>query len=98
MSTMIVDRFSAGLDDLSRKEQKDHIAVLRVMSKMTRYSVFEATENESIARTLDYIIKARLIKHTGGSYPWANFELTDAGRELLGMPPVCTPKNMKGMI
>lgn len=83
MSTMIVDRFSAGLDDLSRKEQKNHVAVLRAMSKMTRYSVFEATENDSIARTLDYIIKKGFIKHTGGSFPWSNFELTESGRELI---------------
>lgn len=83
MSTMIVDRFSAGLDDLTRKQQKDHVEVLRALSKMTLYSVFEATENDSIARTMDYIIKAGFIKHTGGAFPWSNFELTDAGRAAI---------------
>lgn len=92
MNTMIVDRFSAGLDDLSRKQQKDHVTVLRALSKMTRYSVFEATENDSIARTMDYIIKANLIAHTGGAFPWSNFELTDAGRAVLESSPVGADK------
>lgn len=83
MSTMIVDRFSAGLDDLTRKQQKDHVAVLRALSNMKQYSVFEAADNDSIARTMDYIIKAGLIRSTGGAFPWTTFEITEAGRDVL---------------
>lgn len=80
---MIVDNFSSGLDDLPRKQQGDAGAVLRVLDKCKRFSVFEATANERIARTMDYVFKAELVRSTGGGFPWTNVELTDKGREVL---------------
>lgn len=83
-----IDRFSAGLDDLTRKQQADHVAVLRVLQRTGRYSVFEATDNQTIAKTMDRLISANnkggaLVKTLGGDYPWTAVELTDAGRALL---------------
>ena len=92
-----IDRFSAGLDDLTRKQQADHIAVLRVLEKTGRYSIFEATENQTIAKTMDRLLckscitvsdgvrteHGLLLIRTGGEYPWATCQLTDAGKRLI---------------
>lgn len=93
-----IDRLSAGLDDLTRKQQADHVAVLRVLQKTGRFSEFEASDNPSIARTMTRLMHkgcttvnadgskkayGRLLKSTGGNYPWTTCELTDAGRDCL---------------
>lgn len=78
-----IDRFSAGLDDLTRKEQGDQIIVLRRLSTMKRFSEFEASDNPSIARTMTNLFKEKLVESTGGSYPWTEFKLTDAGKAAL---------------
>lgn len=97
-STVFVDRFSAGLDDLTRKQQADHIAVLRVLQKTGRFSCFEASDNDTIARTVTRLIHkgcttvnadgskkqyGRLLEVTGGAYPWTTCKLTEAGRQIL---------------
>jgi hypothetical protein len=92
-----IDRFSAGLDDLTRKQQADHIAVLRVLARTKRFSCFEASENQVIAKTMDRLLWKEcttvngvekikhgvLLKRTGGEYPWTTVELTDAGKRLI---------------
>jgi len=81
---VILDRFSAGLDDLSRKQQADPLAVLRKLSTMKRFSVFEATENDAIASTMTLLFKQGYLRDTKkGGYPWTYFELTDAGKAFL---------------
>ncbi len=98
MSTAFhTDWFSTELDDLTRKQQADHIEVLRVLARTGRYSIFEATENEVIALTMDRLLwvpfvsssngvitdHGLLIKKTGGQYPWSDVEVTEAGKRLL---------------
>ena len=92
-----VDWFSTELDDLTRKQQADHIAVLRVLARTGRYSIFEATKNQVIAKTIDRLLTKScatvsdgkhtehglLLEQTGGDYPWVNIELTAAGLLLL---------------
>ncbi|MFP3428779.1 hypothetical protein SB781_03415 [Paraburkholderia sp. SIMBA_061] len=87
MSAVYVDRFSAGLDDLTRKQQGDHIAVLRVLNKTGRFSCFEASENQTIARTMDFILHSDLVQTTDNGYPWTGVKLTDAGRAALEANP-----------
>jgi hypothetical protein len=102
MTVIHIDRFSAGLDDLTRKQQADHIEVLRVLSRTGRFSCFEASENDTIARTMTRLIHkgyttvdfdgkktdhGLLLKKTGGAYPWTTCELTDAGKRLLEASP-----------
>jgi hypothetical protein len=77
---MIIDRFSAGLDDLKRKEQGDHVKVLQVLERTKRFSVFEATENDTIAHTMTYIMQEGFAHSVGGAYPWTEVELTEKGR------------------
>lgn len=98
MTAVHIDRFSAGLDELTRVQQADHVAVLSVLARTGRFSVFEASENAIIARTMDRLLHkgctmvdrdgtkheyGMLVKSLGGAYPWTNVELTDGGRRLL---------------
>lgn len=78
-----VDRFSAGLDELTRRQQRDPREVLRCLDRIGRFSVFEATENQSIAKTMDYLGKSGYIKTTPRGFPWSDVELTKQGRSLL---------------
>lgn len=98
MTATIICSFSAGLDDLKAWERTDPVAVLRVLQRAGRFSVFEATANDAIARTMTRLCHkgcsivrngvrtdyGRLIEtdNTCG-YPWTKVTLTDAGLRLL---------------
>lgn len=85
---VFLDRFSSGLDELTRRQQADVGEVLTVLDREMRYSVFEATENQTIAKTMDRIIAEELITTDNScGYPWTRCELTDAGREYLKRHP-----------
>jgi hypothetical protein len=84
MTSIIVCSFATGIDDMPRKDQRDPIKVLRVLDQGKRYSVFEATDNQTIAKTMDYLIhKSGYVKTIGGEFPWTQIEITDAGRAAL---------------
>lgn len=103
MSTAIhIDCFSSGIDELTCKQQGDHVAVLRALQRAGRFSVFEATDNAIISRTMTRLFNKGLVlkdpdgrkttigvlvKRTGGDYPWTTCELTDAGKRLLEENP-----------
>ena len=74
-----IDCFSAGLDDLKRKQQADIACVLRVLEKTRRFSIFEATANDTIAKTMDRVMHDGYVTKTGGAYPWTHVALTDKG-------------------
>lgn len=83
--------FSSGLDDMPRKDQRDIAKVLRVLDKCGRYSVFEATDNQTIATTMTKLCKSDLIETENScGYPWTMVKLTEAGRRYLqpdSLPP-----------
>lgn len=81
-----IDRFSAGLDELTRKQQASDVEVLKKLSGMTRFSIFEATENDTIARKMDSLRERKLIEvdNEGHGFPWSGVSLTEAGLALLG--------------
>ena len=96
--TMFICSFSAGLDDMKRKEQADVVAVLRVLQQAGRFSIFEATANQTIARTITRLCnKACSIVRNGVrtdygklidtdnscGFPWTKVSLTDGGIRLL---------------
>lgn len=83
MSRMFIDNFSGGLDELTRKQARDEVTVMRCLSKMTRFSIFEVTANDTIANMMTDIVKRGLIETTGGQYPWTTFKITEAGRKVL---------------
>ena len=77
---VFLDRFTAGLDDLTRKQQADPIAVLRVLKRTRRFSCFEASENDVIAKTMTYLCHSPLIETDNScGYPWTKVKLTAAG-------------------
>jgi hypothetical protein len=80
---MIVDRFSAGLDDLTRKQQGDLAIVLQVLERTKRFSAFEAIDNDTIASTMTIIMQQGYARSTGGGYPWTEVEITKKGRALI---------------
>lgn len=90
--------FSAGLDDLPRNAQGDVVQVLRVLQACGRYSAFEASANDTIARMMTRLHHkgctilrdgvrhdyGRLIERVEPSvYPWVRVRLTEGGERLL---------------
>lgn len=98
MTAAIICSFSGGLDSLPRKSQRDIVAVLRVLQRAGRFSVFEATANDTLATMMTRLCNqgystvrngvrtdyGRLIEtdNTCG-YPWTKVTLTEAGLRLL---------------
>lgn len=81
---VFVDTFSVGLYELPRRKQRDTVAVLRVLDREKRFSVFEATANQDIARTMDRIVRDGLITtDTSCGFPWTKCKLTEKGRAML---------------
>lgn len=74
--------FSVGIDELPRSKQRDAAEVLKILAANKRFSVFEATANNVIAKTMDRM-QGHYFTVTGGSYPWCEIELTEAGKKLL---------------
>lgn len=94
----IICSFSSGLDELTRKQQKDPVAVLRVLNACGRFSVFEATANQTIATMMSRLCHqgfsivrngvrtdyGRLIETDNTTpYPWTKVKLTEGGERLL---------------
>lgn len=81
---VFVDRFSAGLDDLTHKEQQSPIVVAAALAKLGRFSVFEATENQTIARTMTCLADCGWFKFDNSiGFPWTKVTLTDKGHEAI---------------
>ena len=79
--------FTVGIDELPRRKQRDPLEVARVLAQHGRFSVFEATANQDIARTMDKLMRNGwfVSDAEASSYPWTHVTLTDAGRAALGM-------------
>ena len=78
-----IDRFSAGLDELTRKQQASTRDVLRCLDEIKQFSIFEATANQVIAGTMDRLVKCGFITVTPRGYPWSDVVLTEDGRNRL---------------
>lgn len=93
----ILCSFSSGIGDMKRAQQGNVVKVLRVLKKCGRYSAFEASENDVIARMMTRlhhkgysVIRdgkrvdyGKLIETTGGDFPWTKVRLTEGGERLL---------------
>src|SRR5690606_39250655 len=82
MSGVHICSFDA-LPDVTRKQQRDQVYVLGALAQAGRFSVFEATANQTIARTMTFIMQSGWVRDIGGEYPWMKVEITDAGRAVL---------------
>lgn len=67
---MHIDRFTAGLDDLTRKQQGNQENVLAVLRKTKKFSAFEASANRVIAKTMTSLHQSRRITTEDIGYPW----------------------------
>ena len=76
VTKVYIDRFSAGLDDLTRKQQADDEAVIAVLRKTKRFSCFEASDNPTIASTMTRLCRTRLTTDKSG-YPWTGITEID---------------------
>jgi hypothetical protein len=81
--SIIICRFSDRIEDMRRNDQRRPVAVLRVLDKCKRFSVFEATGNAVIARTMTNLFDRGYVKSIGGAFPWTEVEITEAGRKLM---------------
>lgn len=84
--TVHICSFSTSIDEMKRKDQKSMHAVLRVLKEHPRYSIFEATDNDTIARTMDRLQEAGLFerRQPQPAYPWCEATVTEAGLRFLG--------------
>jgi hypothetical protein len=79
---------SSGLDELTRRQQANARIVLAHLEKAGRFSVFEVTANQVIAKMMDRLGDDNLIEvDNSPGFPWSSVELTDAGRALLRGEP-----------
>lgn len=78
-----IDTFTSGLDDLSKRRQSSTREVLRHLARAGMFSVFEATDNDVIAATVDRVLRKGLLETTPSGFPWTKVTLTDAGRAVL---------------
>ena len=85
MSRVHIDSFSVGIDELKKKDQANHLVVLKMITDAGRFSCFEASDNPTIARTMTRLCSGPLMEtdiQTCG-YPWTLVKLTDEGRKAL---------------
>lgn len=71
----------SSLDDLRKKDRDDADKVLAVLARAGRFSTFEA--DGTLGSTIQGLLNRKLIRTTGGEYPWTTVELTDAGKKQL---------------
>ena len=83
MNSVFICSFTSGIDDLSRKEQAQFEPVLRVLRDTGRFSVFEATANQTIAKSMTRLMHSEYVENIGGAYPWTKVRLTPAGEKLI---------------
>ncbi len=80
---VIICSFTEGLDELPRKKQASMLEVARHLAKVGRFSVFEATANQTIARTMDRIMQSGWFDRGDDPYPWTSVKLTPVGADAI---------------
>lgn len=80
---MHICTLSVGIDELPRKQQRDPVAVARVIAKAGWFSVFEATANPTIAATMDLLTQSGWFTFEDAGYPWTKVTLTEAGKKVI---------------
>lgn len=87
-ANVIVCSFDIGLDELPDRKQRDPFHVARQLARAGRFSVFDATSNETLANTMDWLWSSGWFKWDDScGFPWRKCALTDVGRAALGRLP-----------
>jgi len=83
---VFIDRFSVGIDELSARSQRNPVRVLRMLHRAGRFSVFEATANETIANTVQWLFDNGYFTTDNSSrFPWSKVVVTAKGKSLIGV-------------
>ena len=77
MTSIHICSFSAGLGDLTRKEQGNPEIVLDIIRRRGRFSAFDASANQVIARTVTMLQRHRLTVDPDSQYPWVKVTAID---------------------
>jgi len=87
MTMTHVDCFTS-LDAVPKKKQGDMATVLRVLHKVGRFSIWDATENDRIASTMTLIVQGGYIEPDPVTpFPWTKAILTPKGLAAAGLSP-----------
>lgn len=85
-TSIILCSFTEGLDEMPRRKQRDIAEVLRVLeaNPRRRFSVFEATANQTIAVTMTKLVHEGYIETDNScGYPWTKYKLTAKGLDAI---------------
>lgn len=82
---MIVCSFSGAIGDMKKKDRRDPVAVLAVLSTNPSFSVFDATEDARIARSLTWLLDHGYIEYPKPqpTFPWSRVKLTAKAWDLI---------------
>ena len=81
-----VDRFTS-LAEGPKNKQGDPATVLRALHKAGRFSIWDATDNQTIAATMTRIVQGGYIERDDVTpYPWTKAILTPKGLAAAGIP------------
>lgn len=84
-ATVIVCSFDIGLAELPERKQRNPWHVARHLARAGRFSVFDATGSETVARTMDWLWDSGWFTWDNScGFPWTRCALTDVGRAALG--------------
>jgi hypothetical protein len=73
-----LDSFSGALGDLPKNQHGDRERVLAVLRKHPRFSCFDATATNKLAKTLDDLKAAgRIVYAKDEQYPWCRVTVVD---------------------
>lgn len=67
---VFIDRFGAGLDELTRRDRRNPEIVLHTLRAARRFSVFEATEHQDLAHLLERLTRDGRIATKPLGFPW----------------------------
>lgn len=82
--TVFIDCFTVGIDEIPVKLRRHYPTVLKILDEYKRFSVFEATANQAIARTMTELCAGGyLTTDNSCGFPWTNCELTELGRKVM---------------
>ena len=83
MDTFHICVTSIDLDELPLRGQKSSWSVGRMLADHGRFSVFDATSTEALARTMGRIWLSGWFVFEPQGYPWIKVTITDKGRKAL---------------
>jgi len=86
MSTHVVVCSFTTLESIPARKRGNDRTVLAVLKEVGRFSVFDATGDIRLSRTLDRLGRNGMIRMTSEPFPWIRAEITEAGEALLETP------------